>query len=77
MAVMTTATVSTARPVSSTGDYSQELILAACVLIALLFFLLGVRWAKKRRHRHEGEHLVADIAAPESLADAERGGKGR
>ena len=72
----TTVTGSTEPDPVGTGDYSQELIVAACVILALIFFLLGLRWAKRRRHKHEGEHLVVDMAEPETLEDVDRDRKG-
>ena len=72
----TITTVTTESAPEGTDDPTQEMILAACVVIALVFFLLALRWLKSRRHRHEGEHLVVDMAEPESLNDLERGGKG-
>ena len=67
----TTTTISTEPDPLGTGDYSQELILAACLLIGLLFLLMGLRWARRRRHKHEGEHVVVDIAEPETPSDRE------
>ena len=65
----TITTVTTEREPEGPSDYSQELIAVACVVIALIFFLIGLRWARRRRHRHEGEHLVVDMAEPETLKD--------
>ena len=45
------------------------LILGLCVVVALIAFLFGLGWLRRRRHAHEGEHLVADIAEPETLRD--------
>ena len=72
---MTTTTTISTDP-APTQDYSQEVILAACLVIALIFLLLGLRWAKRRRHEHEDEHLVVDMAEPESLDDMDRRGRG-
>ena len=58
----------------SVGDTSWYdslplLILAVCLLIAAIGFLYGLRRLQERRHAHRSEHLVADIAEPESLKD--------
>jgi cell division protein FtsX len=45
------------------------LILLASIVIAVIAFLIGLNWLRRRRHEHEGEHLVADIAEPESLRE--------
>ena len=72
----TTVTISSEPDPVEPADHSQELILGACVVLALIFFLLGLRWAKRRRHKHEGEHLVAEIAEPETLEDIDRDRRG-
>ena len=45
------------------------LILGLCVVIAVIGFLFGLGWLRRRQHAHEREHLVADIAEPETLRD--------
>jgi hypothetical protein len=45
------------------------LILGLCLVIAVIAFLFGLSWLKRRRTAHEREHLVVDMAEPESLRD--------
>ena len=48
---------------------SPLLILLVSLVIAAIAFLIGLNVLRRRRHAHEGEHLVADIAEPETLRD--------
>jgi hypothetical protein len=50
-------------------DSLPLLILALCVVIAVIAFLFGLGWLRRRQHAHERDHLVADIAEPETLRD--------
>ena len=45
------------------------LIVGLSVVIAVIAFLWGLSWLKRRRTAHEHEHLRVDIAEPESLRD--------
>jgi hypothetical protein len=51
------------------ADWSPLLILAVCLLIAAVALLYGLRWLRRRRHAHRDEHIVVDMAEPESLRD--------
>jgi len=58
--------------VVETGGWTDDLpllILGLCIVIAVIAFLFGLGWLKRRRTAHEHEHLVVDIAEPESLRD--------
>jgi uncharacterized protein YybS (DUF2232 family) len=48
-------------------DPSPLLITIVSIIIALIAFLIGMRWVMRRRARKEREHLVVDIAEPETL----------
>lgn len=50
-------------------DSVPALILGISLVIAVIAFLYGLHWLKQRRIAHEREHLVVDIAEPESLRD--------
>ena len=50
-------------------DSLPLLILGLCVVIAVIAFLFGLGRLRRRQHAHEREHLVADIAEPETLRD--------
>ena len=50
-------------------DSMPLLILMLCLLIAAIAFLYGLRVLQRRRHAHRGDHLVVDMAEPESLKD--------
>jgi len=50
-------------------DSLPLLILGLCVVIAVIAFLFGLGWLRRRQHAHEREHLVADIGEPETLRD--------
>ncbi|HEX9932946.1 MAG TPA: hypothetical protein VGB08_08910 [Allosphingosinicella sp.] len=45
------------------------LIVGISLVIAVIAFLYGLSWLKRRRSAHEREHLVVDMAEPESLRD--------
>ena len=51
------------------ADSLPLLILALCLLIATIGFLYGLRRMQRRRHAHRHDHLVVDMAEPESLKD--------
>ena len=58
--------------VTETGGWTDDLpllILGFCLVIAVIAFLLGLSWLKRRRTVHEHDHLVVDIAEPETLRD--------
>jgi hypothetical protein len=50
-------------------DSLPLLILLICLAIAAIAFLFGMRWLQRRRHAHRNEHLVVDMAEPETLRD--------
>ena len=50
-------------------DSLPLIILLICIVIAAIGFFYGLRMLQRRRHAHRYEHLVADIAEPESLRD--------
>ena len=50
-------------------DSAPLLILGLCVVIAAIAFLFGLSRLRRRQHAHERDHLVADIAEPETLRD--------
>lgn len=50
-------------------DSVPLLILGLCVVVAVIGFLFGLARLRRRQHAHEREHLVADIAEPETLGD--------
>jgi hypothetical protein len=68
----TTTTTPATTPEIAAATYSPYLILIVCLILALIGFLVGRRWLARRRHRHEAQHLVADIAEPETLDDLKR-----
>lgn len=45
------------------------MIIIACLVIFLLGLLIGMMWLRARKARRAHEHLDAEIARPESLAD--------
>ncbi|HYJ30828.1 MAG TPA: hypothetical protein VEW25_10870 [Allosphingosinicella sp.] len=51
------------------ADSSPLLILAVCLVIAAVALLYGLRRMRERRHAHRDEHIVVDMAEPESLRD--------
>ena len=51
------------------ADSLPLLILVVCLLIAAIAFLYGLRWLQRRRHAHRHDHLVVDMAEPETLSD--------
>ncbi len=57
---------------AATATYLPYLILAVCIILALIGFLIGMRWLARRRRRHEEAHLTVDIAEPETLDDLNR-----
>ncbi|MEA3018459.1 MAG: hypothetical protein QOI38_3181 [Sphingomonadales bacterium] len=50
-------------------DSMPLLILAVCVTIGIIAFLFGLNWLRRRRHAHLEDHLVVDMAEPETLRD--------
>jgi hypothetical protein len=52
-------------------DYFPYWILIVALVVALIGLIVGLKVLRNRRHRSEGEHLVADIAKPETLADVD------
>jgi len=50
------------------ADSLPLLILAVCLLIAVVAFFYGLRWLHRRRHARDG-HLRVDMAEPETLRD--------
>lgn len=58
--------------VSENGGWADSmplLILAVCLLIGAIAFLYGLRWMLRRRRAHRHDHLVVDMAEPETLRD--------
>lgn len=51
------------------ADSLPLLILAVCLLIAAVAFVYGLRRLRRRRHAHRHDHLVVDMAEPETLSD--------
>ncbi|MDQ3458594.1 MAG: hypothetical protein M3498_04690 [Deinococcota bacterium] len=47
------------------------LILIVCIIIALIAALFGFLWLRHQRANKRHGHLDADIALPETLAEAE------
>lgn len=52
-------------------DYFPYWILIVALIVALIGLIVGLKVLRNRRHRSEGEHLVANIAEPEKLADVD------
>ena len=50
-------------------DSMPLLILAVCLLIGAIAFFYGLRRMLHRRRAHRDDHLVVDIAEPETLRD--------
>ena len=44
-------------------------ILIVGLAAALIGLVVGIKKLRARRHRSDGQHLVVDIAKPETLAD--------
>lgn len=60
--------------VSDGGTWTDSLpllIVLIAIVIAVIFFLFGLQRLRRRRHAHENEHLVVDMAEPETLRDAD------
>jgi hypothetical protein len=67
---MSSTTVNT--NIADGGSWSDSmplLILAVCLTIGLIAFLYGLRRLLHRRRAHRNDHLVVDMAEPETLRD--------
>ena len=57
--------------VAGSMDYFPYWILLVALAAAFIGLSVGIKVLRARRHRSDGQHLVADIGKPETLADAD------